>query len=685
MIQFIFKSNSYREIIMSKKTYNAFVRPKKHHGKHLLTPIALSIILSSQALHSDSAIAASEEYLSSAIIVTAPELDEPNRTNVNLSETAAIESATDGADALRQIPGFSAVGNGGVNGDPTFRGMFGSRLVILTDGAQMLGACPNRMDNPTSYINPTAYDEVDLVKGPQTVLWGPGNSAATVRFERKDEDFSESNSRFEASVLVGSHNRFDRSVEGAVGNSTGYIRLEANKAESDDYEDGNGDEVASSWEKWNTNVALGLTPDEDTLLELELGRGDGFAEYAGRMMDGSQFLRETAALRFEKKNMSENWSKIEAQLNYGYADHIMDNTTFRDGTMSMQVDRKTTSGRVASTWDWMITSLVMGLDAKQESHRNEGVEDYSLEQAGIFSELTFFLDNDDKIVSGVRLDNYSATDETSAYVSSGDTRTDTLFSGFVRLEKELESMPASGYMGLGYTERFPDYWEMKPGLDSAAGSDLAFSDIDPEKTLQIDVGLNYQLNALNWWVSGYAGLINDYIIFSYASSMMGTSVDYADNVDAYIAGLETGARYQLNDHWSTNASLAYAWGKDVDNDAPLPQIAPLEAKLGLTHEKEAWTSNLVVRMVSAQNRISENMGNAVGYDFGESAGFTTIDINTEYRFNEQIKLRAGIDNLTDKAYAEHLNQAGNSGLGYAANEAFNQPGRIIWVGANVKF
>ncbi|MEE4461896.1 TonB-dependent copper receptor, partial [Azotobacter chroococcum] len=42
--------------------------------------------------------------------------------------------ASDGADYLKTIPGFAAVLNGGVNGDPVFRGMFGSRLKLLTNG-----------------------------------------------------------------------------------------------------------------------------------------------------------------------------------------------------------------------------------------------------------------------------------------------------------------------------------------------------------------------------------------------------------------------------------------------------------------------------------------------------------------------------------------------------------------------
>lgn len=73
--------------------------------------------------------------------------------------------ASDGADYLKTIPGFSAVRNGGVNGDPVFRGMFGSRLKLLSNGGEMLGACPNRMDSPSSYISPDTFDKLTVIKG----------------------------------------------------------------------------------------------------------------------------------------------------------------------------------------------------------------------------------------------------------------------------------------------------------------------------------------------------------------------------------------------------------------------------------------------------------------------------------------------------------------------------------------
>ncbi len=219
----------------------------------------------------------------------------------------------------------------GTNGDVTFRGMFGSRIKILTDGSENLGACPSRMDSPTSYISPESFDEITVIKGPQTVQYANTGSAATVLFERKPEQFGEGqNYRGQASVLMGSFGRLDHNVEAAAGDEQKYIRLNANRSVADSYKDGNGTTVPSDWERWNADVALGWTPDENTWLELTGGRGDAEVVYAGRMMDGSEFDRESLGLRVEKKNITDVIKKIEAQVNYSFNDHVMDNYSLRE-------------------------------------------------------------------------------------------------------------------------------------------------------------------------------------------------------------------------------------------------------------------------------------------------------------------------------------------------------------------
>lgn len=638
----------------------------------------------------------------SPTVITAIAPSSPLTVVTNPKDPRQPVPASDGADYLKTIPGFSAIRSGGTNGDPVLRGMFGSRLNILTNGGVMLGACPNRMDAPTSYISPETYDRLTVIKGPQSVIWGPGGSAGTILFDREPESFGALGSRVNASLLGGSNGRFDKVLDAAAGNSQGYARFVGNQSRSDDYDDGHGNTVPSRWDKWNGDVALGWTPDADTLLELTAGKGDGEARYAGRGMDGSQFKRESLGLRFEKSNLGEVLDKVEAQVYYNYADHVMDNYSLRtpsgSGMMGMpmvsNVDRRTLGARVKATWRWADVQLVSGLDAQTNEHRKRGgmgidahkgqpwTKDADFHNYGVFSELTWYATGNDRLVTGARLDRASARDFRQGSPTEGDTRADTLPSGFVRYEHDLAVIPATTYVGLGHAQRFPDYWELFSPKRAPAGAANAFDGIKPEKTTQVDFGIQYQDERLEAWASGYVGQIRDYILFDY----QGMS-SQAQNIDARIMGGELGAAYRLTENWKADATLAYAWGKNSSDDKALPQMPPLESRLGLTYSRDLWSVGALWRLVAEQNRIAENQGNVVGKDYEKSAGFGVFSLNGAYKVNRNLKLSAGVDNLFDKTYAEHLNLAGNAGFGYPATDPqpVNEPGRTFWTKVDISF
>ena len=647
----------------------------------------------------------------SPLVITAIAPSSPLTIVTNPKDPRQPVPASDGGDYLKTIPGFALIRNGGTNGDPVLRGMFGSRLNILTNGGEMLGACPGRMDAPTSYISPETYDKLTVIKGPQTVLWGPGASAGTILFEREPEHFGELGTRVNASLLAGSNGRFDKTIDAAAGGPLGYVRVIGNTAHADDYKDGNGDTVPSRYDKWNGDIALGWTPDADTLLELTAGKGDGEARSAGRGMDGSQYKRESLGLRFEKSNIGDVLDKIEAQVYYNYADHVMDNYTLRTpsgtgmmaGPMASNVDRRTLGARIKATWRWADYQLISGIDAQTNEHRKRmgmGIDTYKdqnwskdadFHNYGAFGELTWYAAERDRLITGARVDRASAKDY-RARLGSGmmsrpnptldKTRADTLPSGFVRYEHDLNDSPTTVYAGLGHSQRFPDYWELFSPSSGPAGSVNAFDAIKPEKTTQLDAGLQYKTDTLEAWASVYAGEIRDYILFDYAK---GSS--QAQNINARVMGGELGAAYQLTSNWKADATLAYAWGKNTTDGKALPQMPPLDTRLGLTYSQDDWSAGALWRIVARQDRIDRNAGNVVGKDFDKSAGFGVFSLNGAYRINKNLKVSAGVDNLLDKNYSEHLNMAGNAGYGYPANDprAINEPGRTLWTKVDVSF
>ena len=446
--------------------------------------------------------------------------------------------ASDGADYLKTVPGFSAIRNGGTNGDPVLRGMFGSRLNIVSNEGNLIGACPSRMDNPLSYIAPETFDRLTIIKGPQSVRWGAGASAGTVRFERDTPRFDQPGMDINASTLVGSRNRNDQVLDLTAGASPGYVRVNGNRSESDDYKDGNGDVVPSKWRKWNSDVAVGWTPDADTVLELSAGTGDAIARYAGRGMDGASFKRTSYAARLEKDNLPGAWDTLQANLYYNDADHVMDNYTLRTPNpassmpmpMGSNVDRRTTGGRIASEWRWQDIAIVAGVDAQDSRHRSRNGmgrnvyrqqpwrTDARFENLGAFTEITLGEGTAQRWIGGLRMDRAEVKDERTTVgmmampnPTAGQTRREDLGSGFVRFERDIA--PAlTWYAGVGHSERMPDYWELFSPTLGPAGAVSAFTGVQSEKTTQLDLGLQYRTDRLNAWVSAYAGRIQDYKI-----------------------------------------------------------------------------------------------------------------------------------------------------------------------------
>ncbi|WP_173911817.1 TonB-dependent copper receptor [Acinetobacter sp. Marseille-Q1618] len=696
--------------------------------KFFLQPLTAAICI---ACYSGNVQAEQEIQQLAPVVMTAQKANDANGLIVRADPKQPIQPvpATDGADYLQSIPGFSSIKNGGTNGDVTFRGMFGSRIKVLTDGTENLGACPARMDAPTSYIQPESFDRITVTKGPQTVQYANTGSAATVIFERqKPKLFEDKKYTGQTSALVGSYGRIDQNVEAIVGDEQKYMRLNAGRSESNSYQDGDGHTVPSAWERWNADLALGWTPDADTWVELTGGKSDGEALYAGRDMDGSKFARESLGLRFEKKNLTDVIKKVEGQVNYSYNDHVMDNFRLRTPTpkmvmsnhthkmvannSEMEVTRRTLNSRLAMTMDLNGIELLTGVDSQRNKHGGDMVSpnmnmpfahDKRFQSYGGFAELTYPLNPQNKIVTGARVDAVKIDD-----LKTHQDRSETLPSGFIRLENKNLNHDLKSYIGLGYVERVPDYWELR--TDYQVEQNASFNHLKNEKTVQLDLGTQFKHEQWNAWASAYVGLIQDYILMNYVekkSGMGGMHMGHdmggmghstmhgaedkkqmttlSANVDATIVGAEAGIGYDFTDAIQSDVSLAYAWGENTSDNTALPQIAPLEGRFNLRYVQDKYTLGLLWRVVAKQDRISLNQGNIVGYDMGESKSFNTLALNASYNLAKDINLAVGVDNVLDKTYTEHLNKAGSSGFGFASNEQFNNIGRNYWARMSIKF
>lgn len=682
-----------------------------------LARVSLCVALASNLLYSQPSnqpTELEETVQLKSIVVTAPEHKTPLEVVLDAKVPYQPIPAQDGADYLKSIPGFSVIRKGGTDGDPTLRGQAGSRLGISLDGQSFLGGCGFRMDPPTAYVFPSAYDTVTLLKGPQSVRHGPGISAGVVRFETSPRRMDTRRSTLDSNITVGSFDRLDASLDATVGTPDYFARVALTRTESSDYEDGAGNAVHSNHMRWSANATLGWTPSDDTSLLFSMVRSDGEAAYSDRMMDGAIFDRESYQISFKHKSNEGLIESTKLDFGYNYIDHVMDNYSLRTFTPNMMMpkpsasnpDRESIGGR--ALFDFATDEnfdISLGFDLQGNTHsirksmnqpempyesmkRNEDAE---FSQFGIFGDMSYELSDQTKLVAGLRLDDWQAEDMRQnvslgmmGFVpnpTANHKRDAQLLSGFVRFESQANAYDIDYYAGIGYVERFLDYWELikNESVDSVS----AFYEA-PERTTQLDIGFSKQFGPAKLTLAAFYSDVDEFALvesgYSKPMGMMGSrSAIVTRGIAAQTWGGEAAFAWRFSEHWILDASLAGVRGENETDDLPLAQISPLESRLSLNYNRDNWSLGALLRAVDKQDRVAPKQGNIVGQDIGPTPGFAVFSLNGSVRLSPTANLSAGIDNLFDKDYAEHISRAGSSIAGFVQTQRVNEPGRLLWL------
>ncbi|WP_445400856.1 TonB-dependent copper receptor [Zobellella sp. An-6] len=654
---------------------------------HYLFPLALPLLTLNSAQGQD--VAEDQPSLSTAtsIIVTASPLVSPNLLSLDPQSPVQPIPAADGAGLLKTVPNMSITRKGGMAGDPLFRGLGGSRLAITSDNSYVLGGCGGRMDPPTAYLFPRAYDEVVITKGPQTVTQGPGLVAGSVQFLRHPRYYGEGELNLDAGLTTGSADRLDAFADLDAGNELGYLRLNANHNQADDYRDGDGDRVHSAYDKRSQSLQLGLTPDELSLLEVSYDRSRGEAAYADRAMDGSQFDRDAWGIRLERQALTPWLGKLQLQYGHSLIDHVMDNYSLRPVSgmyKAMNPERTTDTARLLAEFNLGHHQTQLGVDWMQDDHRSRmgmgmtaaAADDYqskpyldtqSFENHGVFVENNWQLNERQQLIGGLRLDHTRARFEQLTIDNPLKQQDYRLHAGFVRLEHRQQAW--TWYAGYGQAERAPDFWERNRNGALAT-----------ETNHQLDAGLLYRNGRLSGSLSLFAGHVDDFILVDNLDPAK------ARNIDARRLGGEAEIRWQFSSDWSLGSSLAYTHGQNTSDDRPLGQTPPLELNTALGFDNGEHELALLMRNVAGQHRFAEGQGNIIGQDLGPSSGFTVFSVNAGWRLNSRVKLATGIDNLFDKGYSEFINKQENDFVGInPQTDRISEPGRQWWAEVQLSF
>ena len=547
-------------------------------------------------------------------------------------------------------------------------------------------------------------DRIEIFKGPYALRYGTGLGAtinfvpAKLRFTSEPGLYGRASSGYESNgnivrgeTQVGfSGARYDVSLFGAW-------------SQGDDYSAGNGETVQADFVRGSFGANLGLKLSENQQIRVStLYNRARDADFPGLPMDlrkdDTWMLNARHDIQINQANL-QSWNTT---LFASFVDHLMDNLLkpLEPRMLNAETVASTYNygGRTEGVWQFGKGKLFGGADVRVEGADGTRVreflmgpnagniaEDNAWQQAqisktGFFGEYHLPTSSLDFVFSGrLELNQADINDPggefTRVYTETQISQINPSVS--VGVSKAFgQQIEAGLWLGRaqrsgGLTERFINYFPVGQDPFEMLGN----PQLNPEVNHQVDVTFEWTTERTAIDIDVYASYLQDYI-----SSLIDTTlsprlpaspgVRQFINIDkAFKTGFEVSWTQQLLVGLQHRLGIAYTYGQDLERDEPLPEIAPLDFRYVLSgsYLEDKLRPEVTFRYVQEQARVSPEFGETV------TPSFALVDISLRYAITDQWNISAGVNNLLNENYYEHLNRSVRG-----SNDAIFAPGRNLF-------
>lgn len=172
-----------------------------------------------------------------------------------------LVAPADTAQMLRMMPGANINKNGELTGIAQYRGMYGDRIQVSVDGAQVSGAGPNSMDAPLSYAPVALLQSLTINRGIAPVSAGQETIGGYVQAQTYSGDFTNSNDfSFDGRTYFGAQSVNGGTVASgflSLANRNHIIRGFVMNESADDLTFPGGDIVPTEYERERFDLGYG--------------------------------------------------------------------------------------------------------------------------------------------------------------------------------------------------------------------------------------------------------------------------------------------------------------------------------------------------------------------------------------------------------------------------------------------
>jgi iron complex outermembrane recepter protein len=651
-------------------------------------------------------------------------------------------SVVDMGEILRSQPNISGIRRGGYAVDPVVRGFRYSQInITLDEGIHIEGGCPNRMDPVLAHIQPGDIQRLEIAHGPYQLRYGPALGSSIRVTTRKENLFSHKKIQA-TSLSGYDEGRSGFRQHLALWGSSGNIfyRVSGGYMNYGNYTDGNGAEWNTGFIKYGTSADAGIRFAKNH--QLELSYKGSFARdvlFPALPMDETADNTNILSVVFTSRNPDQTDELFKISAHHSMVYHEMDNShrpqysavvppwqglmqavakvdarssgvriikykkfknymleggydihhTYKDGKrfvkMIMQMDgQEFISERISNLWKnarSLNTGLFAGISGKGELLQISAALRADLNHSN--SGDTLFLEKDLIIY-------YDARPITHAFWSIS-TNVARQFTERLKLS-----------LGLGRSVRPADLSERYIQF-LATGFDrydyLGNPKLSPEVNYQADLMLEYTVESFHFFTNLFRADIRNFISGQFLppsvarpQSMGAPGVKQFENMkQAIFYGFESGlsAEPLAGMKVSLNIGYTYAYfpaiekilldngqviGTEMLINDPIPEMPALESNFRFSYLISDWhiEPSFEVRAVASQKQISEASYEAA------TPGFIIPNFGLAWQPLNSIRIMAGVNNLFNKAYYDHLNRR-IIGTG----ENFYEPGRSVFVNLKI--
>ena len=184
----------------------------------------------------------------------------------------------------------------------------------------------------------------------------------------------------------------------------------------------------------------------------------------------------------------------------------------------------------------------------------------------------------------------------------------------------------------------------------------------PENSWQAEISWEHLRQTTGFKAMIYGNFIQNYIL---GRNSEGFGADtrqlrfrtFENSGDAFLAGGELSGLWVISPEWELAGSTTFTFGENLSLNEPLPMVPPLQGKASLTYESVKFWAELSVRGARHQERIA---GLSTDEDF--TPAWYVFNLRAGRRF-EHFTVKTGIENILNRYYNEHLSIGNLPALG----------------------